>query len=125
VGVESLITDVYPMKTDWQFVNTLEEQIREWGAPTKPISDQAQVEISNQVKEILGVYCVADRQSEPHQNFAEHCIQQLKTMVNTIMDCTGAPVHAWFLCLQYITTLELHIFLPAQVHPHFCPHWFH
>jgi len=28
VGMESLITNVYAIKTDWQFINTLEDQIR-------------------------------------------------------------------------------------------------
>jgi len=48
------------------------------GAPTKLISNWAQVEISNQVKEILHAYCIADWQSElhyQHQNFVEHRIQ--------------------------------------------------
>jgi len=58
VGVESLVTHVYPMKTDQQFDNTLLNQGR--GSPTKLISDQAQVEISNLVKEILRAYCIAD-----------------------------------------------------------------
>ncbi len=74
VGTESLVTDVYLMKTDQQFVNMLEDQIRERGAPAKLISDHAQVEISNQVKGILHAYCIADWQSEPHhqhQNYAE------------------------------------------------------
>jgi len=74
VGTESLVTDVYSMKTDRQFINTLEDQIWEQGAPAKLISDRAQVEISNQVKEILRAYCIADWQSEPHhqhQNYAE------------------------------------------------------
>ena len=108
VGVESLVTDVYAMKTDRQFINTLEDQIRQRGAPSKLISDRAQVEVSNQVKEILRAYCINDWQSEPHhqhQNFAERRIQQLKTLVNIIMDCVGAPPHTWFLCLQYVTFL--------------------
>jgi len=108
VGVESLVTDVYAMKTDRQFINTLEDQICTRGAPTKLISNWAQVEISNQVKEILRAYCISDWQSEPHhqhQNFAEHRIQQLKNLVNTIMDRVGAPLHTWFLCLQYVTFL--------------------
>jgi len=50
------------MKTDKQFVNTLEDQIREWGAPNQLISDCAQVEISNKVKEILQAYCIVDWQ---------------------------------------------------------------
>jgi len=108
IGVESPITDVYAIKTDWQCINTLKDQIWTWGTPTKLISDQAQVEISTQVKEILHAYCIADWQSEPHylhQNLAEHQIQQLKTLVNTIMDHVSTPPHAWFLCLQYATFL--------------------
>ncbi len=108
VGVESLVTDVYAIKTDRQFINTLEDHIQTWGAPTKLVSHCAQVEISKQVKDILHAYCIHNWQSEPHyqhQNFAEHRIQQLKTLVNTIMDHIGAPPHAWFLCLQYITFL--------------------
>jgi len=94
VGTESLVTDVYSMKTDKQFVNTLEDQIQELGAPNQLISDRAHVEM---VKEILRAYCITDWQSEPHyqhQNFAKQCIQQLKTLVNTIMDHVGAPPEA-------------------------------
>jgi len=115
VGVESLVTDVYAIKTDWQFINTLEDQIRTRGAPTKIISNQAQVEISNQVKEILQAYCIGDWQSElhyQHQNFAEYRIQQLKTLLNTIMDHVGAPPHAWLLCLQYVTFLLNSMYSP-------------
>jgi len=115
VGVESLVTDVYAIKTDRQFINTLEDQMWTWGAPTKLVSDCSLVEISNQVKEILRAYYIADWQSEPHyqhQNFAEHWIQQLKTLVNTIMDCISAPPNAWFLCLQYITFLLNSMYSP-------------
>ena len=48
--------------------------IHEWGAMDKLLSDQAQVEISQQVKDILHAYHIGDWQSEPlqqHQNFAE------------------------------------------------------
>ena len=55
------------MKTDQQFVNTLEDNIRRRGAPTKLISDRAQVQISNKVKDILRVLCISDWQSEAHQ----------------------------------------------------------
>jgi len=74
VGTESLVTDMYSMKTGRQFVNMLEDQIWEQGAPAKLISDRAQVKISNQVKEILHVYYIADWQSKPHhqhQNYAK------------------------------------------------------
>jgi len=39
VGVESLVTDVYAINTDRQFLNTLEDQIRARGAPTKLVSN--------------------------------------------------------------------------------------
>jgi hypothetical protein len=45
--------DVYPIKSDKQFVNTLLDNITQCGAPTKLISDRAQVEISERVKQVL------------------------------------------------------------------------
>jgi hypothetical protein len=46
VGRESLVADVYGLKTDKAFVNTLEDIIREWGAMDKLISDCAKAEMS-------------------------------------------------------------------------------
>ena len=52
VGTESLVCNVYPMQSDKQFVNTLQDNIRKCGAMTKLISDRAQVEISKKVQDI-------------------------------------------------------------------------
>jgi len=96
------------MKSDKQFVDMLEDNIRKRGAMDKLISDSAQVEISNKVKVFLRAYCIDDWQSEPHhqhQNYAEWRIQQLKSLINTIMDHVGAPTNTWFLCLQYVTSV--------------------
>ena len=41
VGCITMVNDVYPMKTDKQFVNTLEDNIREQGATNKLVSDSA------------------------------------------------------------------------------------
>jgi hypothetical protein len=60
IGTKSLVCDVEGMKTDKQFVNTLEENIRCCGAPTKLISDSAKVEISRKVKDILCALCISD-----------------------------------------------------------------
>jgi len=38
-GQESMVCDVYPLKMDKSFVNTLEDVIRKWGAMTKLISN--------------------------------------------------------------------------------------
>ena len=47
VGKRTLVTGVYALTSQKQFVNTLEENIRFRGAMTKLISDYAKVEISN------------------------------------------------------------------------------
>ena len=49
VGKDSLVSDVYPMPSSKQIVNTLEDSIRFRGARSKLISDYAQVEIANKV----------------------------------------------------------------------------
>jgi len=38
VGTESLLSDVYGMKSDKQFINTLEDNIHEHGAPTNSLA---------------------------------------------------------------------------------------
>ena len=50
---KTLVTNVYGIKSDKQFVNTLENNIRTRGAMSKLISNRAQVEVSNHVKCIL------------------------------------------------------------------------
>jgi hypothetical protein len=53
VGTKTHTADVYPIKSDKQFVNTLLDNITQHSAPTKLISDRAQVEISEHVKQVL------------------------------------------------------------------------
>ena len=104
-GCVSKIVDIVGMKSDKQFVNTLEDNIRKRGAPTKLVSDRAQVEISDKVKDILRALCIGDWQSEPHQqqqNPAERKFQTVKRMTNTVLDHTGAPASTWLLCLMYV-----------------------
>ena len=113
VGTDTMVTDVYGVKTDKQFVNTLEDNIRIRGAPNKLISDCAQVEISNKVLDILRTLFISAWQSEPHQqqqNPAERRIQTIKNTTNQIMDRTGAPAHTWLLCLLYVCYLLNHTY---------------
>lgn len=105
VGPETLITDVYSMKTEKQFVNTLEDNIRKRGAMDKLISDQAQVEVSGRVLDILCSYVIDSWQSEPHyqhQNFAVRQYGRVKPLVNTLLNLTGAPAYCWLLALIYV-----------------------
>ena len=53
VARDSLVADVYPMKSGKQFVNTQEDNIRRRGAMDKLLSDSAKTEISKKVLDIL------------------------------------------------------------------------
>ena len=65
VGRDSLVVDVYPMKSGKQFVNTLEDNIRRRGAMDKLLSDSAKTEISKKVMDILRAYHIFNWHSGP------------------------------------------------------------
>ena len=74
VGVQSLITAVFPMKTEGEMPGTLLDFIRKIGAPNALFSDNAKVQIGKMVQTILCMYATDDLQCEPHhqhQNPAE------------------------------------------------------
>ena len=112
VGKRTLVTDVYPLKSQKQFVNTLEDNIRFRGAMTKLISDYAKVEISNKVKDILRMYHSSSWNSEPYhqnQNPAEGRYCTLKSWTNTIMNRSGAPADCWLLCMIHASYIRNHL----------------
>ena len=115
VGTDTLVTDAYGMKTDKQFVNTLEDNIRRRGAPSRLLSDRAQVEISKKVVDILRALCIGDWQSEPHkqhQNPAERRIQTVKNMVNRIMIELGHQhthgCYVYYILVSYLILWQCH-----------------
>ena len=57
---ECLVSDIYPMRSGKQFVNTLEDNICRCSAMDKLISDSAKNEISHKVKHILRAYNIND-----------------------------------------------------------------
>ena len=112
VRKESLVSDIYPMRSGKQFVNTLEDNIHRRGAMDKLISDSAKNEISHKVKHISRAYNINDWQSEPYhqnQNPPEWRYRPIKAWTNTIMNRTGAPAHWWLLSLQYVCYILNHI----------------
>ena len=117
VGKRTLVTDVYPLKSQKPFVNTLEDNIRFRGAMAKLISDYAKVEISNKVKDILRMYHSSSWNSEPYhqnQNPAEGRYCTLKSWTNTIMNRTGAPADCWLLCMIHGSYILNHLFCEAM-----------
>jgi hypothetical protein len=116
VGRNSCVTDVYSMRAEKQFVNTLEDNIRKRGAMDTLLSDSARLEISERVKDILRALVINDWQSEPHyqhQNFAERKYRDVKAAVNWVLNSTGAPDDTWFLCLQYVCYVMNHTALKS------------
>jgi hypothetical protein len=108
VDTETLVTDVYGIKTVKQFVNTLEDNIRERGALSRLLSDRAQVEISVCVVGIFHALHIGQWQREPHQQHQNPCkcrYQTLKTMMHTLLDRSGSPGSTWLLCLLYFAVL--------------------
>jgi hypothetical protein len=67
VGTKTHTADMFPIKSDKQFVNTLLDNITQLIAPTKLISNCAQVEISECIKQVLRPLHITTWQSEPHQ----------------------------------------------------------
>ena len=112
VGKKSLVSDIYPMRSGKQFVNTLEDSILRCSAMDKLISDSAKNEISHKVKDIFKAYNINDWKSEPYhqnQNPAEWRYRTIKAWTNTIMNRTGAPANCWLLTLQYVCYILNHI----------------
>ena len=106
-----MVTDVYGMKTEKQFVNTLQDIIQHCGAPTKLISDHDNLETSSKVKDILRYLMIPNCQSEPycqHQNPAERQYFTIKETTNRIMDWTGTPAFLWLEALKYTCYLLNH-----------------
>jgi hypothetical protein len=93
------------MKSDGEFPFTLLDFIRSFGAMNCLISDNAKAELSSAVKNILRQFQITAQQSEPYyqnQNPAESCIQFVKSLVRTLIDCTGSPSLLWLLCTTHV-----------------------
>ena len=78
-------------------------------------NDRAQMEIGKVWTSICRKYNIAQCTSEAHmewQNEAERAIQEVKKMVNLIMDRTGCPNDLWVMCSHYVVFLLNHLAQP-------------
>ena len=103
-GRDTLVCDAYGIKSTKQFINTLSDNIRKWGAMDTLISDS------------LRSLFIQDYQSEPyhqHQNKAENRFGVAKRYTNTVMNTPGCPACCWLLCLQYICVVLNHLASPT------------
>ena len=107
-GLDSEFLHGTPLASESQMHHAFEDFIRSNGAPVGIMSDNAKSELSARILDLLRLYAVRDRQSEPHyqhQNPIERRIQDLKRMVRNTMDHTGTPAKFWLLCLFFIIGL--------------------
>ena len=119
VGKTSTFTVIYGMKSENQMVETFQDFIRQYGAPTGLFSDNAKSKTGKAIKDIQRHYAIKDLQSEArhqHQNYAERRIQEVKATSNIIMDRVNAPMHVWLLCLQYVAQLLNNLATPSLGH---------
>ena len=115
-GRDTLVCDAYGIKSTKQFINTLSDNIRKWGAMDTLISDGGKYEISQRVTDLLRSLFIQDYQSEPydqHQNKAENRFGLAKRYTNTVMNTSGGPAFCWLLCLQYICVVLNHLASPT------------
>ena len=107
-GVKSKYIALYHVTTESQGPDTLENLCRDWGAPIKLKNDRAQMEKGKAWTAICCKYNIEQCTTEAHmqwQNEAERYIQEVKKMVNTVMNHTGCPTsygscapYMWYTC---------------------------
>ena len=115
-GHDTFVCDVYGIKSTIQFINTLSDKIKKWGAMDTHTSDGGTYEISKGVTDLLHSLFIQDYQNEPYhqdQNKAENCFGPAKRYTNTVMNTSGCPACCWLLCLQFICVLLHHLASPT------------
>lgn len=111
-GKTSQFLACYPMGSESQMASTLLAFITDHGAPDTLFSDNAKAEVNSKIQDILRNYIIKRARSEPHQqnqNIAERRIQDVKHLINAIMDRTATPSPFWLLCLEYVVYLLNHV----------------
>ena len=115
-GHDTLVCDAYGIKSTKQFINTLSDNIRKWGAMDTLISDGGNYDISKGVTDFLHFLVIQDYQSESYhqdQNKTETCFGPAMRYTNTVMNTYGYLACCWLLCLQYIFVVLHHLASPT------------
>ena len=97
------------MRTESQGTTTLQDFIRDVGAPYHMHNDNSKMQTSKAWKDILRQYNISASTTEPHhpwQNYAERKIQDIKSLSKIMMDRTGAPENLWFHALSYAAYIK-------------------
>ena len=107
VGNDTLVCDAYGIKSQKQFINTFNDNIKPRGSMNTIITDHGKYEISKKDADLLRSL-FKQYESEPyhqHQNKAEQDCGVVKRYINTLKNLIGAPALWWLLCLLWVCSL--------------------
>ena len=96
------------MTSESEFKYSLQDFIRDIGAPPLLKSDNASTDLSKDIVTLCRMYKIVQPTSEPHnqwQNPAERRIQEIKAATNALMDSTNAPEVLWFLACSHVCSV--------------------
>ena len=105
VGRKSLVIDIFPMRSEAEFVNALLDIITKRGEMDKLITDSARVEQSKRVQDVLRSLIIDHWKSEAkyqHQNYAECRWQNFKHNIQWYSSWRKVPGKAWLLLSQWV-----------------------
>jgi hypothetical protein len=83
-GCQSLLTAVYRMRREGNTSGTLENCIRQYGAPNSLFTENAKSQIHKAVHENLRMYAIKDFQLEPHHSLQIVVYRKLKSLVTLL-----------------------------------------
>ena len=104
VGTTSAAVAIFPLRTESDGPEALQDYIRTIGAPVAMRTDNSKMQLGVAWKRVLRRMVIRTENTEPHhpwQNFAERTIGTLKRQVSVLLDRTGAPDHLWMLALEH------------------------
>jgi len=105
IGRKTHVIDIFGVRTDAEFVNTLLDVTRGRGAMDHLISDLAAAGLSTRIKDALHALVIGGWQSEAylrHQDSAGQKCQDIKAKADLVLNRSGAPPGAWLLCFEYV-----------------------
>ncbi|GAX18752.1 hypothetical protein FisN_26Hu045 [Fistulifera solaris] len=93
VGVDSGVIDIYPLHSQTHFATVLTDVIRDRGAPTRVLSDQAKAVVVTSTRTMLNGR-----------------FKTSKWICDIVMDRSGAPDDLWFECLSHVADILNHTY---------------
>ena len=107
-GNASMYTSIYGMTKESEGPGTLEDFIRENGAPDCIRSDNSKMQTGQKWIDVLRKFAIGSEHTEPkhpQQNPAERRIKTVKSTTRKVLDRSGAPEYLWYMCMLYVTYL--------------------